>query len=80
MAKSPEEMRKEMIEKLSEKTGKTLSQWQALIRAAGLTRHGEVMKLLSDDQKTMLRNILTKEVPDKKKDDDKKKDEDKKKE
>jgi len=49
MAKSPEEMRKDMIEKLREKTGKTLAQWQALIRAAGLTRHGEVMKLLKGD-------------------------------
>jgi hypothetical protein len=36
----------------------------------------EVMKILSDDQKTMLRNILTKEVPEKKKDDDKKKEDD----
>jgi hypothetical protein len=49
MAKSPEEMRQEMIAKLPEKTGKTLAEWQALIRAAGLTRHGEVMKLLKGE-------------------------------
>src|SRR5271165_2465132 len=46
MAKSPEDMRKDMIESLPEKTGKSLAQWQALIRAAGLSRHGEVMKFL----------------------------------
>jgi hypothetical protein len=49
MPKSPEEMRKEMIEKLPEKTGKTLAEWQALIRAAGLNRHGEVMKYLKSE-------------------------------
>jgi hypothetical protein len=49
MAKTPEEMRKDMIEGLREKTGKTLSQWQALIWAAGLARHGEVMKFLKGE-------------------------------
>jgi hypothetical protein len=49
MAKSPEEMRQDMIAKLPEKTGKTLAQWQALICTAGLTRHGEVMKLLKGE-------------------------------
>jgi hypothetical protein len=49
MAKSPEEMRQEMIEKLHEKTGKTLAQWQDVIGSAGLTRHGEVMKLLKGE-------------------------------
>jgi hypothetical protein len=49
MTKSPEAMRQEMIEKLPEKTGKTLAQWQGLIKAAGLTRHGEVVKLLKGE-------------------------------
>jgi hypothetical protein len=48
MAKSPEEARQDMIERLREKTGKSLAEWQALIRAAGLTRHGEVMKFLKE--------------------------------
>ena len=46
MAKSPEEMRQNMIESLPEKTGKSLAEWQALLRAAGHTKHGEVMKYL----------------------------------
>jgi hypothetical protein len=49
MAKSPEEMRQEMIANLREKTGKTLAEWQAIVRAAGLTKHGEIMKLLKGD-------------------------------
>jgi hypothetical protein len=46
MAKSPEEARKDMIERLRAKTGKSLVEWRALIRTAGLTKHGEVMKFL----------------------------------
>jgi hypothetical protein len=38
----------------------------------------DIRKILNEDQRTMLRNLITKEVPDKKKDDDKKKEEDKK--
>lgn len=49
MAKSPEEMRKEMIANLGEKTGKGLEQWRALIRAAGLAKHGEIVKFLKSD-------------------------------
>ncbi len=48
MAKSPEEMRKEMIERLPETTGKSLDEWQALIRKAGLQKHGEILKLLKE--------------------------------
>jgi hypothetical protein len=48
MARSPEESRKDMIERLRARTGKGLAEWRALIRAAGLTRHGEVMKLLKE--------------------------------
>lgn len=46
MAKSPEEMRKDMIAGLPQKTGKSLAEWQALIRASGRTRHGEIVKFL----------------------------------
>jgi hypothetical protein len=49
MAQSPEAMRQKMIEGLPKTTGKTLAQWQALIRAAGLSRHGEVMKFLKGE-------------------------------
>ncbi len=38
-----------MIDSLPEKTGRTLAQWQALIRAAGLSRHGRVMKFLKEE-------------------------------
>jgi hypothetical protein len=49
MAKSPEEARQEMIERLRGKTGKSLVEWQALIRTAGLSRHGEILKFLKGE-------------------------------
>lgn len=48
MAKSPEEMRKNMIEQLQEKTGKSFPEWQKLIRAGKFARHGEIVKLLKE--------------------------------
>jgi len=38
-----------MIAKLPEQTGKTLKQWQALVRSSGLTAHGQIVKLLKTD-------------------------------
>src|SRR5262245_54249787 len=49
MAKSPEEMRKGMIEALPAMTGKSLAEWQAVIRASGLRRHGEIVHFLKGE-------------------------------
>jgi hypothetical protein len=49
MAKSPEEMRKDMIAGLLQKTGKSLAEWQALIRASGRTRHREIVQFLKEE-------------------------------
>jgi hypothetical protein len=46
MAKSPEEIRKQMLANLKDTTGKTLPEWLKLIQAAGAVKHGEIMKLL----------------------------------
>jgi hypothetical protein len=46
MEKSPEEMRKAMIEQLAGKTGKSFPEWQKLIRAGKFSKHGEIMKFL----------------------------------
>lgn len=48
MAKSPEEMRKEMIANLPKTTGKSLAEWLKVIRASKRTRHGEIVKLLKE--------------------------------
>ncbi len=34
---------------LHEKTGKTLDEWQAIVRGLGLTKHGEILKALKQD-------------------------------
>jgi hypothetical protein len=49
MAKSPEEARRNMLESLGEKTGKDLSEWLKIIRAAKRTKHGEIIKLLKEE-------------------------------
>lgn len=49
MAKSPEEMRAEMIQNLPEKTGKSLPEWLKLIQAAKLAKHGEIVKYLKSE-------------------------------
>jgi hypothetical protein len=49
MAKSPEEMRKAMLESLKEKTGKSLPDWLKLIRAGKFAKHGEIMKFLKGE-------------------------------
>jgi hypothetical protein len=46
MAKSPEEMRQQMLANLKETTGKTLPEWLKLIHAADAAKHGEIMKFL----------------------------------
>src|SRR4051812_1743086 len=49
MPKSPEDMRKDMITRLREKTGKELAEWLTVIRASRRTRHGEIVKLLKEE-------------------------------
>jgi hypothetical protein len=34
---------------LHEKTGRTLAEWQAIVRGLGLTKHGEILKALKKD-------------------------------
>lgn len=38
-----------MIDNMPEKTGKSLTQWSQLIAAAGLQKHGEIMKMLKNE-------------------------------
>ena len=49
MAKSPEEMLASMIANLGEKTGKDLASWLKITRAAGLEKHGQIVKLLKTE-------------------------------
>lgn len=49
MAKSPEEMAQAMFDNLKEKTGKTLPQWLKITKAAKLSKHGEIVKLLKSE-------------------------------
>ena len=49
MAKSPEELAQTMINNLPEKTGKSLSEWQALVAKSAAVKHGEIMKLLKGE-------------------------------
>jgi hypothetical protein len=49
MAKSPEEMTASMIANLPDKTGRSLDQWLAITKKAGLARHGEIVKMLKAD-------------------------------
>jgi hypothetical protein len=49
MAKSPEQIRKEIIANLKEKIGRTQEECQELLRAKGLTKHGEMMKFLKGE-------------------------------
>ncbi len=49
MAPTPEESLAKMIASLPEKTGKSLEEWQALIAAKGLGKHGEVMAFLKGE-------------------------------
>lgn len=48
MVRSPEQEMQHMIENLREKTGKPLEQWIPIVRKSGLTRHGEIVKLLKE--------------------------------
>lgn len=49
MAASPEDMARSMIANMPEKTGKPLGDWVAILRASGLEKHGEMVKLLKTE-------------------------------
>ncbi|MDJ0838327.1 MAG: DUF4287 domain-containing protein [Acidobacteriota bacterium] len=49
MPKSPEEMAAAMIANMKEKTGKTLDEWLAITKAAGLAKHGQIVKMLKTE-------------------------------
>jgi Domain of unknown function (DUF5655)/Domain of unknown function (DUF4287) len=49
MAKSPEEMRRDMLANLPETTGKSLAEWLKVIRASKRTKHGEIVALLKGE-------------------------------
>lgn len=49
MAKSPEEQANAMIANMKEKTGRTLEQWLAVTSRSGLSKHGEIVKLLKSE-------------------------------
>lgn len=46
---SPEAMAKTMIANLPEKTGKSLTQWLAVVKKSGLGKHGEIVKHLKGE-------------------------------
>lgn len=46
---TPEEMLQTMISNMPEKTGKSLEEWHAQLKASGLQKHGELMKVLKGD-------------------------------
>ncbi|WP_323762624.1 DUF4287 domain-containing protein [Maricaulis sp.] len=49
MAASPEDMARTMIANMPEKTGKSLDEWVAILKASGLEKHGEMVKLLKSE-------------------------------
>lgn len=49
MATTPEESLAKMVASLKEKTGRSLEEWQAVIAAKGLEKHGEVVAFLKAD-------------------------------
>ncbi|KYG81681.1 uncharacterized protein DUF4287 [Roseivirga ehrenbergii] len=46
---TPEEMAQTMINNLPEKTGKSITEWRALLATSGLQKHGEIIKLLKGE-------------------------------
>ena len=46
---SPEEMAAKMVANLLEKTGKDMAAWLKIVKASGLEKHGEIVKMLKGD-------------------------------
>lgn len=49
MAKSPEEMVKSMLDNLEKTTGKSLPEWEKIVRASKKAKHGEIVKYLKEE-------------------------------
>ncbi|WP_291844622.1 DUF4287 domain-containing protein [Maricaulis sp.] len=49
MANSPEDMAQAMINNMPAKTGKSLDEWVTIVKASGLEKHGEMIKLLKGE-------------------------------
>ena len=49
MAQSPEAALQTMIDNLATKTGKSLSDWVAVVNKSGLAKHGEIVAKLKND-------------------------------
>jgi hypothetical protein len=49
MATSPEEGMASLIKNLEAKTGKTIDAWVGIARAAGLSKHGQIVAMLKKD-------------------------------
>jgi hypothetical protein len=49
MAKTPAELEKEFTENAKEKTGKTMDQWLAMVRAGGKSKQMEILNWLKKD-------------------------------
>jgi hypothetical protein len=49
MAKTPEEMIADMVANLKAKTGRSLEEWQPIIKAKGVTKHGEIVSFLKTE-------------------------------
>jgi len=49
MAASPQDMARSMIANMPEKTGRSLEDWVEILKASGLEKHGEMIKLLKAD-------------------------------
>ncbi|MBI1407382.1 MAG: DUF4287 domain-containing protein [Caulobacter sp.] len=49
MARSPEQMAEEMVAALPATTGKPIEAWTEVVKASGLERHGEIVRMLKAD-------------------------------
>jgi hypothetical protein len=46
---TPEQQEAAMIARLAEQTGRTLEEWIGIVHASGITKHGDIVKLLKTD-------------------------------
>ncbi len=49
MSESTDPQAQAMIDNMPDKTGKSLTEWYEVIAAAGLDKHGDIMKLLKGE-------------------------------
>jgi predicted transport protein len=48
MAKTPDEQYKDMLASMQKTTGKRMPEWQVIVDATGLKKHGEIVKFLKE--------------------------------